>query len=377
METPRLQLLEARSALAGQVAGILWECASGLPRDLGGTQVWVPTAGAARRIRFALAELAARSGTGVLPPVFVQPMQALVPPAGPVRVATRSEQEAAWAQVLRETPAEACEALFPRPEVLAGAHGLLAAAGLLCDLCDLLAEAGLDPRSPDLARVCAEDEDRWEQLAALYSSYVRLLGRFCADPNVLRLDQLRDPTIPSGLERLVIACVPDMPQAAARFASGLAGKGIEVRVLVWKPGALGGGFDAWGRPLPEDWEACEIPVAPGQITVAGSPEREAALALDFLGGAARPRDYSLVLADPALAPVFGPEILRRGCRPFQPEGEPLAATEAAAVALGWMEWAAGRSLRVLRRLLEARILPGGWGRLPACARARCSRRATI
>jgi len=353
MDTPRLQFLEARSPLAGQVAEVLWGCAAGAPRDLGGTQVWVPTAGAARRIRFALAELASRSGSGVLPPVFLQPMQALLPSAATVRLATRAEREAAWAQQLRETPAEGRDALFPRAEVLQGAHGLLTAAGLLCDLCDLLAEAGLDPGTPEIAQACHEDPDRWAQLAQLYAGYVRRLGRVCADPNVLRIGQLREPSIPAGLERLVIACVPDLPRAAARFAAVLAARGIEVRVLVWKPGELGGGFDAWGRPLPEEWERCDLPLALDQITVAGSPEREASALLDYLGEAQPEGDYALVLADPALAPVLGPEILRRGCRPFQPEGEPLAATEAATVALGWMEWVTGRSLRVLRRLLEA------------------------
>jgi hypothetical protein len=54
----RLHNLDQPTPLAEQVAGFLTREAKSLPIDLGGTLVLTPTAGAARRIRYALAKKA-------------------------------------------------------------------------------------------------------------------------------------------------------------------------------------------------------------------------------------------------------------------------------------------------------------------------------
>ena len=62
--------LKKRESLASQVAENLLRSGG---RDLSRVEVWIPTAGAGRRIRSALAE------SGVLSPRFTQPMRALLP----------------------------------------------------------------------------------------------------------------------------------------------------------------------------------------------------------------------------------------------------------------------------------------------------------
>jgi ATP-dependent helicase/nuclease subunit B len=344
-----LTFLDRADPLARQVAEFLLRGMSGRPWDLSGTQVWVPTAGAGSRIRFSLARLASEAGTGVLSPGIFQPMAAILPDrAG---LATRAEREGAWAGVLREVSPQEVDALFPVP--LGTGSRLMETGGLMCDLCDLLGEAAISPLHPDLLKICGEDESRWVQIGTLYRSYLNALRGFgLDDPNEIRAAQIRDPVPPPDLRAVVIACIPDLPTAAALYAAALNARGIAVDVLVWKPGSIGGGFDKWGRPVPADWAACEIPVASEHILTAKDPKSEAAQAVRYLSSAKTPGDYALVMADPELAPAFRSEVLRRGGSPFLPGGDDLSATEPAIVALGWIEWRSSGRLRTLRRLLE-------------------------
>ena len=111
MANPRVIFLEQPGSLAEQVAGVLLGWIEGHPYNLTSTEVWVPTAGAARRIRYKLAELSAKRGGGVLSPKFSSPMKALLP-QGPI--ASRSDREAAWGLVLQKAPRASMEHLFPK-----------------------------------------------------------------------------------------------------------------------------------------------------------------------------------------------------------------------------------------------------------------------
>ncbi len=351
-----VRFLESSASLARQVAEAVWAGAEGTPVDLRETEVWVPTAGAARRIRLELARLAAERGTGIFPPRFVQPMAALLPDGAVTVVASRAEREGAWARVLRASPVAEIEALFPRRDAFEGDRQALGAGGMLCELADLLAEAGLDFASPEVAKVCSEDGERWGQLADLLPGYLAELKR-CGveDPNRLRQGACGGGSV----RRLVIAGVSDLPLAAERCAVRLSERGVEVDVLVWKPGTMGGGFDEWGRPLTAEWTECEVPVAAEQLVGARDPDDEAERVLDFSNEAAG--DFAVVLADGDLTTTFRAEVLRRGGRAFVPEGDRLATSEGAVVFSEWLEWVGGGRLRSLRRLLECPRFAGWIG----------------
>ncbi|MEO7932365.1 MAG: PD-(D/E)XK nuclease family protein [Chthoniobacterales bacterium] len=342
--------LETKEPLARQVAAFLLADINTLPIDLADTQVWVPTSGAGRRIREALATLAAERGTGVLSPAFLQPMQALLPENRPI--ATRSEREAAWLAVLRDSAPEDYDQLLPDPAVLTSATGGLGVAGMFCDLGDLLAEGGLDPAHSLLTKICDSDAARWEQLAALHAAYLRTLAADqLHDPNALRLDSVAHPRPAPGIRHVVVACIPDLAQAAAKYLDGLA-RNATVTILIWKPAPVSSGWDAWGRPLPDEWATCPIAVESSQIAVSRQADEEAASALDFLAAADTPGDFALALADETLGAQLAGEITRRSGVPFQPEGRVLATEEAAKIALEWEKWRTGHDLRVLRNLLQ-------------------------
>jgi len=353
MANPKILFLERPQSLADQVAEALLEGVSSGPFDLSQTEVWIPTSGAARRIRHSLAKISETRGSGVLSPKFCSPMKALLPD-GPL--ASRSDREAAWGLVLQKTKRSAMQHLFPKGEVLEGEQALLGTAGMMCDLSDLLAEGGITPEERSIPGICFEDEERWREIAPLYRSYLDVLKRHKLwDPNEARIKAWEEPVGP--IFSLIIAGLPDLTKAAQMKAMSVLRAGIPVTVLVWKPTSSlgdstgwGGGFDAWGRPIASEWLAAEIPLLPDQIVMAKNPAEEASLAIDFLAEAAG--DYSLVLGDADLVPAFQAEVLCRGGSPYLPEGEPLTKTQPAVVAAEWVSLQRERSLRTLRRLLE-------------------------
>ena len=349
MANPRKIFLEGTESLADQVAVALLEGVKGDPFDLSETEVWVPTTGAARGIRHALAKISGEQGGGVISPKFASPMKALLP-IGPL--ASRSDREAAWGLVLQKTPRSEMEHLFPKGEVLEGEQALLGTAGMMSDLCDLLAEGGLTPQESSIQRICSEDEERWQEISTLYRRYLDVL-KDCTlwDPNEARIKAWKEPVGP--IKSLTIVCLPDLTKAAQSKAESVLKAGIPVKVLVWMPKnstGWGGGFDEWGRPDVQQWLAAEIPLNADQIVMAKDPAEEASRALDFLAEAGG--DHSLVLGDADLAPAFQAEVLRRGGSPFLPDGESLAHTEPAVVVTEWMSLRRDHSLRTLRRLLE-------------------------
>jgi ATP-dependent helicase/nuclease subunit B len=236
---------------------------------------------------------------------------------------------------------------------LASEAARLKSGGVLCDLCDLLAEGGSSPSDARVRDICNEDTDRWEALGDLYECYKVVLSEHdLLDPNEARFAEMTKPSRVAGLSRLVIACIPDLPLAAQQYAESLEKQGVLLDVLVCQPGDLSGGFDAWGRPDPVAWADCRLAVDSRQISVARSPEEEACQALDFAVSSETPGDYAVVLADPKLGSAFRGEVESRGGHAFLPDGGRLDLSEAGVIALEWERLRASGDLRVLRRLLE-------------------------
>jgi len=348
---PETIFLKKQTPLASQVADVLLTDGG---QDLSRVEVWIPTAGAGRRIRRVLAK------RGVLSPLFTQPMRAILPNGA--RIAESFEREGAWAKALKEIKRAFLEPLFSDAKLDTDA-ARLKSGGVLCELCDLLAEGGWRPSDAHLGEVCSEDAARWEVLGRVYQCYLAVLkDHGLTDPNEARFAEMGTPSRAAGLSRLVVACIPDLPLAAQRYAEALEKLGVKVEVLVWLPGDVGGGFDAWGRPISEEWADCRIALEQHQIALARSTEEEARRALDFALSSQTPSDYAVVLADPKLGITFRSEVESRGGRAFLPDGGRLDLCEAGVIALEWVRFQSSGDLRVLRRLLElprfSRVLRG-------------------
>ena len=333
--------LRRSDSLACQVADVLTHQGE---RDLSRVEVWIPTAGAGRRIR---RELAVH---GVLSPQFTQPMRALLPTG--VRLAERYEREGTWARVLSAIDRQFLEPLFSGAR-LDSDTTRLRSGGVLCDLCDLLAEGAKSPSDPHIVDVCSEDAARWEVLGRIYECYLAALNDAgLTDPNEARFQELETPSRQAAFDRLVIACIPDLPMAAQRYAERIASIGVQVDVLTWLPDGVEAFFDPWGRPDPTFWAEHLFMVDAEQIMVARSPLDEARQVLDFVSQSSLPGDYAVILADPTLGSSFRNEVESRGGNAFLPDGSGLDSCEAGIMAVTWSHFQSSGDLRSLRRLLE-------------------------
>ena len=285
-------------------------------------------------------------------------MDALVPESA--AVASRLEREAAWASLLDPSRRQSFTALVPEIVPLDTADACFGVAARLCAVCDQLAEAGCDPSSPELPQLLEEDALRWDAFGKLYSKYLELLDGTLRDPNDVRLEQAKDPSVASALKRVVVACIPDLPVVVETYLESLAKKGIAVDVLEWSPSGQSAHLNRWGRPYDKNnkepvllkWWKEHPPRVPEECLVpANDPATEAGLLLDY-AGSRRDVGYELFAAAPESAVALAQEIAWRGTHPYLPEGRALAQTESAEILLGWDGFACGCGLRDLRVLLQ-------------------------
>ena len=336
--------LTEKNPLAAQVAAVLLRGQDGSPIDLGDTLVLIPTAGAGRAIRREL------SKKGVLSPQFRLPMDALVPKNLPV--ASRLEREAAWVNLLDPAKRTIFASLIPRAVPLETADDRFGVAARLCNVCDQLAEAGLDPSSPQLAEKLAEDSKRWEAFGELYAEYLQVLSEHgLSDPNDVRLEQAKSPAVSKELKRVVVACVPDLAPIVEHYLQSLEKKRITIDVLAWSPEEQAKHLDAMGRPDKEWCGGKLLCVSDDTIVPANDPPTEAGFLLDFVAQQSD-ADFEVFAAAPESAVALAQEIVWRDAESYLPEGRGLAQTESAEILLGWDDFAATRRLRDLRVLLQ-------------------------
>ena len=328
---PQPLVFKAARWLAGQ--------SSTRPLDLSRCIVVLPTTGATRRLRAELARAAADSGTGVLPPRFTTPM-GLLGLNTPETIASRSECLLAWANVISRSSPEKFPLLLSGFSDLKGSA--LRIGQSLREVCSLLAEAGQTPSSPDILRVCPQDEDRWREIEALYRRYEKCLKNAgLSDPNVSHLNAAKQAKAPAGIERIIIAGVPDLNLLVEHYLKALA---VPITILIDAPGCGDAPFDAWGRPEEKFWATKNLTL-PEVLTLADPPSEAEAVAR-LLGPAA------LCVADSALLPHHQRALERHGREAFDPAGQPLARLECAALARLWVSFCGTRRLAILRALAE-------------------------
>ncbi len=276
-------------------------------------------------------------------------MDALVP-AG--LVASRLEREAAWVQLLDPAKRQSFAALIPGVVPLDTPDDRFGVAARLCNVCDQLAEAGLDPTSAKLLGIFNEDERRWTEFGTLYAGCLGVLKKHgLRDPNDVRLEQAKSPAVSGEFKRVVVACIPDLAPVVETYLQSLEKMGITIDILAWSPADQAKHLDAMGRPDKEWCGKKLLRVEEDAIVPANDPPTEAGLLLDFVGGQAD-ADFEVFAAAPESAVALAQEIAWRGAESYLPEGRGLAQTESAEILLGWDEFAATRRLRDLRVLLQ-------------------------
>lgn len=319
---PRRHFLGWDDPLPGSAAAWLArEWARRGPLDLSAQAVLVPTRQAGRRLRAALAALAAEHDQAVLAPRILTP-EALVPT--PPVAAGALAARLAWVDVLRQVDLADFREVFPADPPRRDASWSLRLARQLVAIQRMLGEAGLtlDAVAPRLASDFPE-RLRWTQLGALGRLQAERLRRAgWLEPEGARIASADAPPPLPGIQRLVVLAVPD-PLPLAVVALERHAMRIQVDVVVAAPAEEQDSFDAWGRPVPEAWarRALPWPDFARQVHVCADPSDQgewiARLAASYRETEGR---LACGIADPEVTPRALESLVALGLPAFDPAG---------------------------------------------------------
>jgi len=306
-----------------------------------------------RRLREALAAHAASRGRALFPPQVLT-FNALLEelgeeaavagatggsgPAGvAARRATRAQAVLAWADVLLRANLGTLRTVFPQnppAQNVAWARGL---AEPLLRLQEELRENDLGLGEVASALGAGHpDWARWQELAELER---RQQGRLAEQGLVGALEAQRAvlarAQLPQGLERVRVLAVPDPRPFALPFLERIA-ESLPVEVCVYAPEGEAAAFDAWGRPIPDVWEARELalPDFAQRVRVCANPSEQAELLAEVVAAYREAQEGSataearataslplaLSVVDPELVVPLEAALRERGLASYNPEG---------------------------------------------------------
>ncbi|MCC5024676.1 MAG: PD-(D/E)XK nuclease family protein [Candidatus Synoicihabitans palmerolidicus] len=295
------------------------------PLDLGGWLMVVPTRRAGRCLREALAELAATRGQAAFPPRVIMP-ESLPGQVAELRlVATRTQASVAWVRVLQQVKLAAYRAVVPIDPPKRDFAWARALAGRLMRVQRELADEGLR-----MAEVGAQENfpetERWRQLGHLEAEFDAVLaGEGLVSRAQAERDGLDRVRVPSWCRRVVVVGAPDLPVVPRRYLQTVEDKGVRVDVLVSAAELDRDSFDAWGRPMSEQWcgRALELPDFNAQVWVLVNPAEQARHIAQITRMAPRPDEWlTVAVADPEVMAPLELELKEAGVPYYNPEGEP-------------------------------------------------------
>ena len=297
--------------------------------DLSGVLVVVPTRNVSRRLREALAIMAAKHHAAVLPPMTVTPDFLTAPDR-------LSEGDAAgtvetlliWAGELLRINLEEYRHLFPVDPVERHFTWALKMAGDLLKVRDTLNENGLS--FADAARMLEHTEmepERWRDLAALERACLRVAeSQGLIDWQVMRRRSATSGHPPENVSRIVMAGVLD-PSALAVQALQRWSRTLHTEVLIFAPQpSHSDAFDAWGRPVTERWLTMpiDIPDPIQRIHQGTTPTEQAELAAELLKDYEHPGSVAAIgLADATVSAPLEKVLGERGIVSYDPAGRPM------------------------------------------------------
>ena len=286
MSKPSTRILSwNRPAVDGAVDLLVegW-CGDG-PLDLGGVLVLTQTKGAGRRLRFALARRAEKSGQGMFPPRFATPSVLFAPEQGKP-VASEVACLLAWEQVIKDTDLSVYDSLFPKPPDGRIDSWARAVSKTLHGLRRTLSEADWD-----CGKVFGEKGDelqepeRWSDLAELEQAYrEQLCSNGMEDPFDAKREAAGTPILPQGIGKVLALGVSGFPGLAEKALDRLVVSGVPVEVVTFGPDGerFDTLFDDWGRPVKSSWQSRPIPLVDEQLFLFPDERGQAAAMVDAL-----------------------------------------------------------------------------------------------
>ena len=319
--------------------------------DMRGTIVVVPTRQSSWRLSAALPLAADARSMALLGPDIVTAPVLL----DSKRVATATDLQGllAWCAVLTAVKAgELIAFLGAREGRTANAAWALQVARSLQGLRRELSDGGLTIAEVANRGAGIEEADRWIAMAELERRYIEQLGAWhLRDALSIKVEYARRGEMAPGVQRVVLAALPDPPGLLTIRLGQWAATGGTVEVLIAAPAAESAAFDNWGRPLPDAWQDRTIVLSDEDIWLGATPDAQANLIAEAVGGGmpavpvATSLKPQLAIGVPdreTVAPLQR-ELAAKGLPAFDPQNRPFSETAL---------------FRLLQALLALRSRPG-------------------
>jgi len=312
--------------LLEQVLDWLWERREELPSMC----VVVPTAQAGRRLREGLAERGGCLAPQVETPGYFLRTEGCV--SADAQAAPPSAEVLAWVEVLEGVSDwSRYQTVFPIEPGKDEATGwALPLARSLMDLERAMQEAAVTLEGAARRLEGSIEAERWQELAELWRLKESQLSDWkMAGRSRLLMSLLQEPV--EG--RLVLAGVPDLPEAVVRRLEG-----TDCTVLVGAPEGEAESLDAFGRPIPEKWAERDLPWPEnGEVSLAADPRQQAEMAVERVAGArTESSELALGSADDETADELVRAFGRKGWVVHNPAG--AGVSPARAWLSAWRGW---------------------------------------
>ena len=299
------------------------------PVDLESQLVVVPTRQAGRRLREALAVYCAEQSTALLSPQVVTPTFFLHPEHKSAKVANQTEVTAVWINVLMEADLSQCSHFFPTRTVEQSFTWAMYTGSLLQRLRDTLADGGLRIADVyDRFGNILEERGRWEDMARLEAAYLAQLEKLgLKDPCDMMIREAEKPELPEGIERIVIAAIPDPTPLMIRALERLASQ-VAVDILIHAPESMPDWFDDWGRPITGRWNESEIaiPDAERNLLLTSSPIGQSRKVVEIMAAESKrfgPADVAIGVPNSEVTPVLMADLADKDLMAFDPAGKSM------------------------------------------------------
>jgi len=295
--------------------------------DLEKELIVVPTRQAGRRLREALALHCARQNAALLSPRVVTPTFFLLSENEPVNVANQTEVAAVWADVLMKADLNEYSNFFPAHAQEQNFAWAMHTGEIMQKLRETLVDGGY--RIADVYRdfgSILEELERWQDMAKLEATYLAQLEKLgLQDPCELVIKRSESPELPAGIERIVIAAVPD-PTPRMLYALEHLSAQVAIVILVHAPESLADYFDDRGRTVAEKWSDApiDIPNAERNIFLTGSPVSQSRKVMEIMAeeaGRFAPGDIAIGVPDSGVTTYVAAELADRGMTTFDPAGK--------------------------------------------------------
>jgi len=300
------------------------------PADLENQLIVVPTRQAGRRLREALAMHCAEQNTALLSPRVVPPTFFLHLTNDSAKMANQTEVAAVWADVLMKADLNEYSEFFPARTVDQSFTWALHTGEMIQRLRDTLVDGGY--RIADIYNnfgSILEEQERWEDMTKLEAAYLtRLQELGLQDPYEITIQRSEKPELPKGIERIIVAAVPDPMPRMLPALEYLASQ-VPVVILVHAPESLADYFDDWGRPITEKWNQSQIdiPDAERNLFLTGSPASQSHKVVELIAEESNhfgPSDVAIGVPNSEITSFLMADLADKELTAFDPAGKSMA-----------------------------------------------------